>query len=272
MPEFICTTCGAQYPTSDAPPPGCTICEDERQYIGALGQGWSTLALMRRSHFCNFRQMESGLLGIGLVPQFAIGQRALLVRHEAGNVLWDCIPFIDDAAIEIVRALGGIRAIAISHPHYYTTMVEWARAFDAPILLHEADRRWVMRPAPSIRFWSGATHEIAPGLTLINCPGHFTGGTVLHWADGGHGQGAVLSGDILQVMPDKRLSFMRSYPNMIPLDASTIRRIAQTMQPWRFDTIYGAFHDRVIPTDAKAVLEYSVRRYLAAVTAPPTDP
>ena len=272
MAEFICTTCGAQYPTSDAPPSGCRICQDERQYIGALGQGWSTLALMRRNHFCNFRQMEPGLMGIGVVPQFAIGQRALLVRHPAGNVLWDCIPFIDDATIEIVRALGGIRTIAISHPHYYTAMAEWARAFDATILLNAADRQWVTRPDPAVQFWDTATHEIAPGLTLINCPGHFTGGTVLHWADGGRGKGAMLSGDILQVMPDKKLSFMRSYPNMIPLDASTVRRIAETMEPWAFDTIYGAFHERVITPGAKAVLDYSIRRYLAAVTAPPVDP
>lgn len=271
MPEFICTTCGTQYLPSDAPPPGCLICQDERQYVGGLGQGWSTLALMRRNHFCNFRQMEPGLLGIGLVPQFAIGQRALLVRHRAGNVLWDCIPFIDDAAIEIVRALGGISAIAISHPHYHSVMVEWAQAFGAPILLHAADRQWVMRPDPAIRFWEGPAHEIAPGLTLINCPGHFAGGTVLHWAEGGHGRGAILSGDMLQVMPDRRLSFMRSYPNMVPLDASTVQRIAGTMEPWVFDTIYGAFHDRVIREDAKQVMAYSVQRYIAAVTAPPID-
>ena len=271
MTAFICTTCGTQYPPSDAPPEHCPICQDERQYIGPLGQGWTTLARLRRTHFCHFRQMEPGLLGIGLVPQFAIGQRALLVRHPAGNVLWDCIPFIDDAAIEILRALGGIRAIAISHPHYYSAMVEWAQEFDAPILLHAADRQWVMRPDPLIQFWSGKTHAIAPGLNLINCPGHFAGGTVLHWAAGGGGKGAILSGDILQVTPDQRLSFMRSYPNLIPLDAATIRRIAEILHPWAFDRIYGAFHERVIPTDAKQVLAYSVRRYLAAVTAPPIE-
>ena len=271
MPAFICTTCGAQYPPADAPPSACPICQDERQYIGALGQGWTTVALLGRNHFCNFRQMEPGLMGIGLVPQFAIGQRALLLRHPAGNVLWDCIPFIDDAAIEIVRALGGVRVVAISHPHYYSAMVEWARAFNAPILLHAADRQWVTRPDAAIQFWDGQTHGIAPGLTLINCPGHFAGGTVLHWAEGGRGKGAMLSGDILQVMADGRLSFMRSYPNMIPLDAATVRRIAEAMDPWAFDTIYGAFHDRVIQADAKATLAYSVRRYLAAVTAPPVD-
>jgi hypothetical protein len=43
MPAFICTTCGTQYPGSDAPPPGCTICLDERQYVNLLGQAWTML-------------------------------------------------------------------------------------------------------------------------------------------------------------------------------------------------------------------------------------
>ncbi|HUB10718.1 MAG TPA: MBL fold metallo-hydrolase [Acetobacteraceae bacterium] len=272
MPAFICTTCGTQYPESDQPPPGCAICQEERQYVNPLGQSWTTLAAMRRTHFNAFRQHEPGLIGIGTTPSFAIAQRALLLRHPAGNILWDCISFIDDATIEIVRALGGIAAIAICHPHYYASMVEWSRAFDdAPIWLHQADRKWVMRPDPAVMLWEGETRELASGVTLIRCGGHFAGATVLHWAQGAAGKGALLSGDIATVTPDKNVSFMRSYPDLIPLDASTVQRIGDVLRPWPFDPVYGAWWDRIIATGGKQAVEFSVRRYIAAVTRPPVE-
>lgn len=272
MPAFICTTCGTQYPESDAAPTGCTICQEERQYVNPLGQAWTTLANLRRTHFNAFRQHEPGLTGIGTTPGFAIAQRALLLRTERGNVLWDCISFIDDATVEIVRALGGVAAIAISHPHYYSSMVEWSHAFgNAPIHLHAADRRWVVRPDPAIDFWEGETRELAAGITLIRCGGHFAGGTVLHWAQGAGGRGALLSGDIVQVGPDKKVSFMRSYPDLIPLDARSVQHIADVLEPWRFDPIYGAWWERIIATGGKHAMAYSVRRYLRAISAPPED-
>jgi glyoxylase-like metal-dependent hydrolase (beta-lactamase superfamily II) len=227
---------------------------------------------MRHTHFNAFRQHEQGLIGIGTMPAFAIGQRALLVRTPSGNILWDCISFIDDATVQIIRGIGGIAAIAISHPHYYASMIEWSRAFDeAPIWIHEADRRWVVRPDPCIRFWQGETMDLAPGLTLICCGGHFAGGTVLHWAQGAGGKGALLSGDIVQVGPDKYVSFMRSYPDLIPLDAGTVQNIAAILERWPFDPIYGAWWDRIIPAGGKQAVAYSVKRYISAVSGPPAE-
>jgi len=99
-------------------------------------------------------------------------------------------------------------------------MVDWAERFDAQIFLHTADREWVMRKSPRIRFWEGTTLSLWDGLTLINCGGHFEGGAVLHWQAGANGKGALLTGDIIQVVQDRRyVSFMRSYPNLIPLGA-----------------------------------------------------
>jgi hypothetical protein len=272
LAAFICTTCGTQYPPSETPPAGCTICQDERQYVNLLGQAWTTLEAMRRTHFNAFRRHEPGLIGIGTTPGFAIAQRALLLRTPQGNVLWDCISFIDDATVEIVRALGGIAAIAISHPHYYSSMIEWSQAFgNAPIHLHEAERRWVMRPESAVNFWSGESKVLLPGLTLLRCPGHFAGAQVLHWADGADGKGALLSGDIVQVGPDKKVSFMRSYPDLIPLDVGSVRHIADVLEPWPFEPIYGAWWERVIPSGGKPALAYSVQRYIRAISAPPVD-
>ena len=38
MPAFICTTCGCQYPNTEAPPGFCLICRDDRQYVNPAGQ------------------------------------------------------------------------------------------------------------------------------------------------------------------------------------------------------------------------------------------
>ncbi|MFM9941266.1 MAG: MBL fold metallo-hydrolase [Hyphomicrobiaceae bacterium] len=267
MDAFICTACGTQYPPSDAPPEACPICVDERQYVPASGQSWTTLERLRHAHSNKFRRLAAGLTTIETTPAFGIGQRAILARTAAGNVLWDCLTLIDDATVDVVQGLGGIAAIAISHPHYYTTMVAWSRAFGGvPIYLHAADRQWVMHADPAVQFWEGDSQAIAPGLTLIRLGGHFDGGTVLHWAAGSAGRGVLLSGDILQVVPSGHVSFMWSYPNLIPLSAAKVQRMADILQPFAFDAIYGAFSGRgQIDANGKQVLAASVFRYIARI-------
>lgn len=266
MQAFVCTACGTQYPPAERPPAACAICEDERQYVPPAGQGWTTMPALVVRHFNAWRQHEPGVLGIGSQPVFAIGQRALLLRTTHGNVLWDCISLLDDATVTLIRSLGGLQAMAISHPHFYTTMVEWSRAFDVPVHLHEADREWVMRPDPGLRFWSGDTAALLPGVTLIRGGGHFPGGAMLHWADGAGGRGVLCSADIATVTTDRKfLTFMRSYPNLIPLPAAEVKAIAAALEPFAFETVYGHYFDRVIARGGKAVLEASVGRYLAAI-------
>jgi hypothetical protein len=273
MPAFICTTCGTQYSPSDVPPAQCIICEEERQYVPLSGQSWITPDRLAVRYANSVRQHEPDLLGIGTAPTFAIGQRALLVRTDGGNVLWDCISLLDDATVTVIKGLGGLAAIAISHPHFYTTMVDWSRAFDCPIHLHAADRRWVMRPDPAIKFWEGDTLALIPGITLIRGGGHFPGGAMLHWAQGAGGRGVLLSSDIATVTPDRKfLSFMRSYPNLIPLSAREVEGIATALAPFAFETIYGHFFDRIIAADAKEILARSVARYLAAIAGTARGP
>jgi glyoxylase-like metal-dependent hydrolase (beta-lactamase superfamily II) len=263
MPAFICCTCGIQYDESARPPEACIICRDERQYIGLDGQTWTTLEELRVGHRSRFVEEQSGLSSFSTEPKFAIGQRAFAIQTPRGNVLWDCISLLDDTATEAISGLGGLAAIAISHPHYYTTCVEWSRVFgNAPVYLHAADRQWVTRPDRAIRFWEGETQEIVEGLTLIRCGGHFEGGTVLHWAEGN----ALLTGDIIQVVPDRRwVSFMYSYPNYIPLNARAVRRIVAAVEPYAFDRVYGAFPGMTVREDGERAVARSADRYLRAI-------
>lgn len=263
----ICKACGTQFPEAPETPGSCPICTDERQFMPKSGQEWTTLEKLRASHRNAFQQCEPNLTGIGTVPEFAIGQRALLLRTAEGNFLWDCVSLLDEATIEMISALGGLHGIAISHPHYYATMLEWSAAFGgAPIFLHAADRAWVMQPGQAIEFWEGPRKELTPGVTLLRCGGHFAGGTVLHWAGGAEGRGALLSGDILQVTPDGMVSFMHSYPNLIPLSAQAVQIIAEALEPFAYNRIYGAWWDRVIASDARTIVAESIARYLRAVT------
>jgi glyoxylase-like metal-dependent hydrolase (beta-lactamase superfamily II) len=271
MPAYICVTCGVQHAESAAPPPGCAICQDERQYVGWNGQQWTTLDEMAaRGHRNVLRDEDPGLTSITTVSTFGIGQQALLLQTPGGNVLWDCVSLLDADTIAAVRARGGIQAIAISHPHFYATCVEWSEAFGgAPIYIHAADRQWVMRPSPRVVLFEREAAEAVPGVTVVQVGGHFDGATVLHWPDGAGGRGAVLSGDTLQVVMDRRyVSFMYSYPNLIPLSAPAVERIAATMRRYRYERIYGAFNGRTVRVEGAQAVERSAERYLRHLRAP----
>jgi glyoxylase-like metal-dependent hydrolase (beta-lactamase superfamily II) len=267
MPSYICTTCGVGYAETDAPRDVCLICADERQYVNAKGQSWTTLDELKADHVNELREVEPGLTGLGSKPQVAIGQRALVIERPGGGVMWDCTPVITDAALAAIKAKGGIKAIAISHPHFYSTMVDWSRALGGvPIYLHEDNRDYVMRPDPAIEYWSGETKEIAPGITLVRTGGHFTGSSVLHWADGAERRGVLMTGDSIMVVPDTRwVSFMYSYPNLIPVNARTVERIVKAVKPFAYDRIYSGWWDRVLVADAKAAVQRSAERYIAAI-------
>ena len=259
--RFLCTACGMEYPDAAAPPECCPVCEDERQFVPPGGQSWTTLDKLRVGHFNAWRMIAPDLLAVQTVPAVAIGQRARLVRTPAGNLLWDCVALLDTATEALVRALGGLAAIAISHPHYYTTMAEWGRAFGVPVWLHADDRAHVMRSDSSLRFWEGETQPVLPDVALHRLGGHFAGAAVAHWS---RGAGALLVGDVMQVLPDrKHLGFMRSYPCLIPLPPAAVRRMEARCAALEFDAIHGAFADRDIMAGGKAALARSAERYCA---------
>src|SRR5436190_3723992 len=267
MENVICVQCGMQFDETVQPPPQCPICQDERQFVRHKGQQWTTLEKLKSDHRNRFEEEAPHLLGIGTEPEFAIGQRALLLQSPHGNLLWDCISLLDDKTVAEVKARGGIRAIAISHPHFYSSMIEWAECFDAQIFLHAEDRQWIMRKSARVEFWNGTTLAFWDNIALVHCSGHFEGGSVLHWPAGANGQGALLAGDGIQVVQDRRyVSFMRSYPNLIPLPAAAIHGILKSVEPFSFQQIFGAWWNRIVMADAKAALARSAQRYLCAIT------
>ncbi len=197
---FVCVTCGTQFAATERPPEACPICEDDRQYIGPHGQQWTTLAELTKDHKNVFRELDTNLTAIVTEPKVAIGQQAHFIETPRGNVLWDCITYVDDATVAEIKGRGGLAAIAISHPHFFSCMIEWSRALgDVPIYLYADHRPWVMRPDDAVVYWQGETKELLPGVTVIRCGGHFPGSSVLHWAAGADGRGSLFTGDTIYV-------------------------------------------------------------------------
>ena len=266
MPErpiWVCPACGANFPPAASPPRRCPLCEDERQWVPPAGQRWATMsALAQEGYRTDVREVEPGLLGIGVEPSIGVGQRGLVVRTAEGNLLWDPPAYLDDAAIAAVRKAGGLRIVTSSHPHMYGAMVEWGRALGAEIVLPEADAAWLMRPVAPVRRWTGAA-TVLPGVTLVQCGGHFPGSAVLHWADGADGRGVLMSGDTLFVTPgEDRLSFVYSAPNRLPLSERAVQVIVDALGPYAFDRVYGGWWTPVLRGNAQAVLDRSAGRYI----------
>ena len=258
----ICRTCAVQY-EPDVDRGHCRICEDERQYVGADGQQWTSLRqLADEGYRVDVHEEAPGLWGVGTTPHLGIGQRGLLIPGDGGNVLWDCTTMMDDAGLAAVAEQGGIAAIALSHPHYNSSMTDWSRAFgDVPIFVHARDREWLGR-ADNVELWTGHQVEVLPGRTMVNVGVHFAGGSVLHWR-GTDGRGALATGDIFNVVADRRwVSFMYSYPNLIPEHPDTIRRALELVAPFDYNTVYSAWWGTVLRDDAKAAVMRSAHRYL----------
>jgi glyoxylase-like metal-dependent hydrolase (beta-lactamase superfamily II) len=261
---WICPACGANYPPSVQAPARCPLCEDERQWVPPTGQRWKTMEeLARGGYRTEVREIEPGLVGIGVQPaDVGVGQRGLLVSTPAGNLLWDPPVFIDQAAIDAVRQAGGLAAVTSSHPHMYGAIVEWSHEFDAEILIPEVDRHWLMRPDPAVRAWS-ESHDVLPGVTLVQCGGHFPGSAVVHWAAGAEGRGALFVGDTIFITPGAdRVSFIWSAPNRLPLPERAVRQLIDALTAYEFECLYGGWWDPVIPGDGTRIVERSAERYI----------
>jgi glyoxylase-like metal-dependent hydrolase (beta-lactamase superfamily II) len=262
MDFWICATCAVEHADKvDV----CAVCADERQWVPAAGQQWTTLAeLAAAGTRVEVTELEPDLFGLTATQKVGIGQTAKLVRTPSGNLLWDPIGFLDDDGVARIRALGEVTAIVASHPHMYGVQVEWSRALGGvPVLVSEADEKWVARPDPAIRTWSGRL-DVLPGVVLTQPGGHFPGSAVAHWT-GADGKGVLLSGDTVFANPDRRtVAFMRSYPNHLPLSAAVTERVARALEEFDFDRLYGNFATRV-DADARAVVRRSADRHIGWV-------
>ncbi len=276
MTLWLCATCGIEHGDTPEPPDVCAICADERQYLPPDGQRWTTLADLRKDRkgrTARVEVLEPDLHGITISPGVGIGHRPLLVRTTAGNLLWDAPGFYDAALLESIRDLGGLAVIASSHPHLTGVSVSLSHEFGGvPVYVNEDDRRWIRRPDDAITLWKGTCGPL-PGVTLVQCGGHFAGSAVLHWAAGADGRGVLFTGDTFMVNADRvTVSFMRSYPNRLPLGPRPVTRIMDAIAPYPFDRVYSGFDPGLIAAGATEAVTYSAQRHIGWIRDELRDP
>jgi hypothetical protein len=204
---LICNTCGAQHSTADRTAlTTCFICDDPRQFTPPSGQSFTTLGDLRaagnhRNEFHPFPPTTTTtgnsnsntksdnattnnvrFTTIVTTPQFAIGQRAMLIRTPHGNVLWDCITYLDEeTARRIETELGGVQAMVVSHPHFYSAHLEWAERFGCKVYLASEDKRWLARRDEARQVFVEGTEARVEvegrdtGVRIVKLGGHFPG-------------------------------------------------------------------------------------------------
>lgn len=166
------------------------------------GHSFTSLTKIRASHKNNIipDAVNPKVWSIVTEPQFAIGQRSVFIETPGGNVLWDCIACLDQETIDFIKSRGGLKAIAISHPHFYSSHLEWARVFDCEVFVAAEDREWLNREDVESRrvLVEDIDLEILPGVTMVKLGGHFPGSSVLH-CDGNLVSICFLGGDFQNV-------------------------------------------------------------------------
>jgi glyoxylase-like metal-dependent hydrolase (beta-lactamase superfamily II) len=257
----ICATCGTQYPSS-ASREVCVICNDDRQYVPDSGQSWTTHNHLLLNNSVRILKLKDRVHEFVIKPTFAIGQRALFIESEGGNILWDCIPLLNEPTIDFIKMRGGLKAIAFSHPHYYSNMNDWAETFNCPIYIHQNDEQWIMDKGKHINLWSGSEKSLWDGIQILNIGGHFPGSSVLRVPSLSK-DGALFCGDTMVISPSKKhIAVMYSYPNRIPLPLQEVNRIRKRMEAIPFDTMYTFLTDQNLEGNAREAVSMSFERYL----------
>ncbi len=263
MDTLFCSTCGIQFNDAKYTAGDCPICSDDRQYLPPNGQAWTKAVDLKKRHSNQITRVNDSLYQIITLPKFAIGQRAFLILTPSGNILWDCISLLDDTTVAFINSKGGLKAIAISHPHYYSSMNDWADEFDCPIYIHQNDEEYIYTKGERVSLWNGTEKELWDSIRIMNIGGHYPGSCILS-VPSDSPEGTILCGDTFFISPSRRhVSVMYSYPNFIPVALSEIERINGIMKPIPFDTLRGAFDNQDITKNAKEVLHTSFDKYIS---------
>ncbi|MGM7669658.1 hydrolase [Microbacterium sp. A93] len=248
---ILCATCGVEQAAAhpEGLPAVCTICADDRQWIPAGGQRWTTVGELRDAGAgLEVAELEPDLWALRVRAGVGIGQHAKVVVTPAGNLMVDVPTYIDAAAVQHVRGLGPLAGIIASHPHMYGVQSAWSEALagpegPVPVYVSEPDVGWLARRPVAVHVWSGSLSPLAglPGVSASQPGGHFPGSVVVHWP-GRDGAGVLLAGDTVGVARDRRwATFMRSFPNYLPLSGAVAERIAAHLDRYRYERLYDNF-------------------------------
>lgn len=268
----ICRACGTQYEATELE--RCRVCDDPRQYVPPSGQAFTTFRELRSAgHKLVFEDdpVDSNITSITIQPNVGIGQRAFLIKTPRGNVLWDLICYLDEEAVSHINSIGGLSAIVISHPHFYTTWADWSTTFNVPVFLAAADEEWLNRrpEKANLRLLTKTHNEIIPGVTAIVAGGHFPGSMALHTDRPNTKVPSLFHADTIYTVPNARspdadakngtgatsYSFMWSIPNNIPLSPDEILKIWKALKGFDIEATHGFVSVRSQTDDQSSIPE-----------------
>ena len=267
MPTWICTGCGVEHPDSATEPAESCVLTSEVVSIEERGDlpphgTWTTLEeLAAQPHHTEHVDHGRGVHSLRRAPKFAIGHRSFVVQAADGNLLWDAPGYLDDEIIGLVHGLGGVDAVAASHPHMFGAQLSWSRAFGGvPVYVNALDAEWLPAPDPLITQWTEELEPL-PGVRLIHVGGHMRGSSVALTADGTLLVGDTISGGLAR----NWVSFQRNFPKHVPLSAAVVRRIVDRLDGYDYDRLYTLGGDE-IDSAAKDVVHRSADTHIRWVS------
>lgn len=272
----ICVACMTQYST---PRSECPICLDPRQFVPATGQSWTSLRKLAEEKHTNkivADQQDERVCFILTEPSTGIGQTPILIKTSRATYMWDCNAFLSENLFnQLTTMQPPLKAIAISHPHFFSTSLTWSRCLKVPLILAAADKHWFQRLSDVKEGEIEWVHNVASledGVTMIQCGGHFPGSSVLHWdrslepefeSDKHCRTGIILCSDTAMIQPTQQgFTFQWSVPNMIPLNPHEMKGIADRLRDVPFEQATSTWPHRFVRKNAREILLDSIQKQL----------
>ena len=264
MERFVCVTCGTQFPDADD-----AAAERARSATTRASTSRSRASSGRRSPSCAPTTAtrsgdEGALTGIGTEPHVRDRPARAARPARRANLLWDCVTLLDDATAAAVERRGGLAAIAISHPHYYSAMVEWAHRFDCPVLPARGRPRVGHAARPRDRVLGG--RDARPRRRADADPLRRPLRRRHRAAPARRGRAAVAATSSRSSPTARWVCFMYSYPNLIPLPEAAVQAMARRARAVRVrarSTAPGGA--RSSRRDGAGIVRRSAERYARAL-------
>jgi hypothetical protein len=241
LPAFVCTNCGFWQKFFETPST-CPICGDYRHVLPA--HGWSFLGLeeARGLGRCVFEEVENGIWRYGTETPLGIAPLGYVIVRPEGNVGFEGTGWYDEAALEHIESIGGIRYLSASHPHSYGALWQLRERFEPEVILQAEDLPWATAFPPTWTF--DERLRIGDDAELLCTGGHFAGHTMLYLPE----RKIVFVGDALkfEIDPsDERratgVSTHKAFVRRIPLTRREVERYREVFAALDFEQAWTPF-------------------------------
>lgn len=233
LERYCCLHCGFWQPYFERPP-GCPVCLDYRHPLPADGWRFETPGVLGARVATRWAEAAPGLWRFWNEPAVGIGPSGYVLVRADGNAAFEGATWYDDAALDFVASLGGVRWASASHAHVFGGLWRLAERFGADVVIQEAELPFA-RALPVA--WSfGGRADLGDGLTLVHTGGHTPGHAVLL----DRAARRLFVGDMVKFRLDSDgravgISAHRAYDSHIPPTLDDVRRYERVVRALDFE-------------------------------------